>query len=72
MLGLGIGFFFSYLLSITPFPAGEFFRIDTFPVNFNPAHYLIGLFFGFLTTLFAGWFPSRKAAKIDPVAIIRG
>ncbi len=71
-LGLIIGFFFSYLLSITPFPAGEFFRIDTFPVNFNVAHYLIGLFFGFLTTLFAGWFPSRKAAKIDPVQIIRG
>lgn len=72
LLGLGIGFFFSYLLSVTPFPAGEFFRIDTFPVNFNPMHYLIGLFFGFLTTLFAGWFPSRKAARIDPVAIIRG
>lgn len=71
-LGLIIGFFFSYLLSITPFPAGEFFRIDTFPVNFNPVHYFIGLFFGFLTTLFAGWFPSRKAAKVDPVAIIRG
>lgn len=72
ILGMFIGFFFSYLLSITPFPAGEFFRIDTFPVNFNPAHYAIGLFFGFLTTLFAGWFPSRKAAKVDPVAIIRG
>lgn len=72
IFGMVIGFFFSYLLSITPFPAGEFFRIDTFPVNFNPAHYAIGLFFGFLTTLFAGWFPSRKAAKVDPVAIIRG
>lgn len=71
-LGLVIGFFVSYLLSITPFPAGEFFRIDTFPVNFKPEHYFIGLFFGFLTTLFAGWFPSRKAAKIDPVEIIRG
>lgn len=72
LLGLVIGFFFSYLLSRTPFPAGEFFRIDTFPVNFNPVHYIIGVFFGFLTTLFAGWFPSRKAAKVDPVAIIRG
>jgi len=71
-LGLFIGFFFSFLLSRTPFPAGEFFRIDTFPVNFNPVHYIIGIFFGFLTTLFAGWFPSRKAAKVDPVAIIRG
>lgn len=72
LCGLVIGFFISYLLSRTPFPAGEFFRIDTFPVNFNPMHYIIGIFFGFLTTLFAGWFPSRKAAKIDPVAIIRG
>lgn len=70
--GLFIGFFFSYLLSITPFPAGEFFRIDTFPVNFNPLHYIIGLFFGFLTTLFAGYFPSKRAAKVDPVRIIRG
>lgn len=72
LLGLIIGFFFSFLLSRAPFPAGEFFRVDTFPVNFNIAHYITGLFFGFLTTLFAGWFPSRKAAKIDPVAIIRG
>lgn len=72
VFGLFIGFFFSYLLSITPFPAGEFFRIDTFPVNFNPLHYIIGLFFGFLTTLFAGYFPSKRAAKVDPVRIIRG
>jgi lipoprotein-releasing system permease protein len=71
-LGLLIGFFFSYLLSITPFPAAEFFRIKTFPVNFKLAHYMIGLFFGFLTTLFAGYFPSKRAAKIDPVQIIRG
>lgn len=71
-LGLLIGFFFSYLLSITPFPAGEFFRIKTFPVNFKIAHYMIGLWFGFLTTLFAGYFPSRRAAKVDPVKIIRG
>ncbi len=71
-LGLLIGFFFSYLLSITPFPAGEFFRIDTFPVNFNPWHYASGLGFGFLTTLFAGYFPSKRASKVDPVKIIRG
>lgn len=72
LLGLVIGFFISYLLSITPFPAGEFFRIKTFPVNFNPVHYLTGVMFGFLTTLFAGYFPSKRASKIDPVSIIRG
>jgi lipoprotein-releasing system permease protein len=72
LLGLVIGFFISYLLSITPFPAGEFFRIKTFPVNFNPIHYVTGVMFGFLTTLFAGYFPSKRASKIDPVSIIRG
>ena len=72
LLGLVIGFFVSYLLSITPFPAGEFFRLSTFPVNFNPLHYVTGVFFGFLTTLFAGYFPSKRAAKVDPVQIIRG
>jgi len=72
LLGLCIGWFFSYLLSITPFPEATFFRIKTFPVNFRPVHYAFGILFGFLTTLFAGYFPSRKAAKIDPVQIIRG
>ena len=71
-LGLGVGFLFSYLLSITPFPEGTFFRIATFPVNFLPEHYIMGVLFGFLTTLFAGYFPSRKASRIDPVRIIRG
>jgi lipoprotein-releasing system permease protein len=72
LLGLIIGFCVSYLLSITPFPAGDFIRMDTFPVNFSPLHYFFGVFFGFLTTLFAGYFPSRRASKIDPVEIIRG
>ncbi|HYD23031.1 MAG TPA: FtsX-like permease family protein [Flavipsychrobacter sp.] len=72
LLGLLIGFFFSYLLSKAPFPAASFFRIKTFPVNFKAVHYIAGLLFGFLTTLFAGYFPSKRAAKIDPVQIIRG
>jgi lipoprotein-releasing system permease protein len=71
-LGLALGFFVSYLLSITPFPAGDVIRLKTFPVNFMPLHYATGLFFGFLTTLFAGYFPSRRASRIDPVQIIRG
>jgi len=72
IVGLGIGYGVSYLLSITPFPEGTFFRIKTFPVNFKLIHYTTGLFFGFLTTLLAGYFPSKRAARIDPVQIIRG
>ncbi len=72
VIGLLIGWVVSYLLSRTPFPAGEVVRMSTFPVNFKLFHYMAGLFFGFLTTLFAGYFPSKRAAKVDPVQIIRG
>lgn len=72
LLGIMIGFVFSYLISLLPFPEGSFLRIKTFPVNFKPIHYGVGLLFGFLTTLFAGYFPAKKAASVDPVQIIRG
>lgn len=72
IVGLLIGWLVSFLLSRTPFPAGEVVRMSTFPVNFKLFHYASGLFFGFLTTLFAGYFPSKRAAKVDPVKIIRG
>lgn len=72
LLGLVFGGFFSYLISVTPFPSGTGFNIKTFPVLFEPKFYALGLVFGFLTTLFAGWFPARRASKVDPVEIIRG
>jgi len=71
-LGLLIGFSLSYLLSITPFDAGDFLAVKTFPVIFNIKYYLMGLGFGVITTILAGYMPARKASKIDPVAILRG
>lgn len=71
-LGLLIGFSLSYLLSITPFDAGDFLAVKTFPVIFNIKYYFMGLAFGVVTTILAGYMPARKAAKIDPVAILRG
>ncbi|MBO0933250.1 ABC transporter permease [Fibrella aquatilis] len=72
LLGLGIGFGLSYLLSITPFDTGNMISLKTFPVIFAPKYYVMGLLFGVITTLLAGYFPSRKASKVDPVAILRG
>jgi lipoprotein-releasing system permease protein len=72
LLGLGIGFGLSYLLSITPFDAGDFLSIKTFPVIFAAKYYIMGLLFGVVTTILAGYFPSRKAAQVDPVSILRG
>jgi lipoprotein-releasing system permease protein len=72
LLGISIGYGCCRLLDMVPFPAGEFLRVDTLPVNFDPKYYVAGVFFGLITTLFAGYFPAKKAAKIDPVQIIRG
>ena len=70
--GLMIGFLLSYLISKAPFNGGDFISLEHFPVNFDPKYYIIGIVFGVATTSVAGYMPSRKAAKIDPIEILRG
>lgn len=72
LLGILIGFGLSYSVSVMPFDAGDFLDIKTFPVVFQGEYYAMGMAFGVITTLLAGYFPARKASKIDPVAILRG
>lgn len=72
VLGLLLGFTGSYLISIAPFETEALPTIKTFPVNFSISFYLIGTVFALFSTFMAGVFPSRRAAKIDPVEIIRG
>lgn len=70
--GLLLGFSLSYLLSRVPFPANDEISMKYFPVLFKPQHYGFGILFGVLTTFIAGFAPSIKASRIDPVAILRG
>jgi lipoprotein-releasing system permease protein len=71
--GIMLGFFLSYSLSRVPFPANNnFISLKYFPVIFNPSHYVFGIVFGVITTFIAGFMPSLKASRIDPVAILRG
>jgi len=46
--------------------------VKTYPINYSPTFYVIGGVFSIVTTYLAGYFPARKASKIDPVIIIRG
>ncbi len=70
--GILLGFILSYMLSRVPFPSNDFIGLKYFPVIFNPKHYIFGIVFGVITTFVAGFMPSLKASRIDPVAILRG
>lgn len=72
VLGLIIGYAVSVLISHVPMEFEALPTIKTYPVNFDPMFYLIGIIFALVSTFLAGYLPSRKAAKIDPVEIIRG
>ena len=72
LLGLLFGFSLSLVIDQIPFNTAALPTIKTYPVNYNPKFYIIGIVFSLVTTYFAGFFPARKASKVDPVIIIRG
>jgi lipoprotein-releasing system permease protein len=70
--GLLFGLGASYLIDQIPFTTASLPTITTYPVNYSSTLYITGAVFSVITTFMAGWFPSRKASRIDPVIIIRG
>jgi lipoprotein-releasing system permease protein len=70
--GLGFGYILSAIIDQIPFNTPALPTIKTYPVNYNPKYYIIGIIFSLVTTWLAGFFPARKASKIDPVIIVRG
>ncbi|MBI2258381.1 MAG: ABC transporter permease [Flavobacteriia bacterium] len=70
--GLLFGFSLSAIIDNIPFNTAALPTVTTFPVDYNPKYYIIASLFSVFTTYFAGYFPAKKAGKIDPVVIIRG
>jgi len=69
VIGLMIGFSLTYMVSKVYLGNGP---LKYLPMSFYPPHYVEALMFGVLTTIAAGFFPARKASRVDPVTIIRG
>ncbi|MFC4873472.1 ABC transporter permease [Negadavirga shengliensis] len=72
ILGLAFGFLLSYATSKAPFESDVIVTMDHLPMSFDPVYYISGITFGILTTSLSGFLPSRKAAKLDPISILRG
>ncbi len=72
VLGLLIGFGLANLIGTIPFQTEALPTVETYPINMNPLFFIIGFSFAMLSTFLAGYLPSKKAKKIDPVKIIRG
>ncbi|MEP3836734.1 MAG: FtsX-like permease family protein [Algibacter sp.] len=72
VLGLLIGFGLTSLIETIPFKTEALPTVETYPINKDPLYFIIGFSFAMLSTFLAGYLPSRKAKKIDPVKIIRG
>ncbi|NRD24621.1 ABC transporter permease [Winogradskyella litoriviva] len=72
ILGLLLGFGLASLIATIPFQTEALPTVDTYPINMNPLFFIIGFTFAMISTCLAGYLPSKKAKKIDPVKIIRG
>ncbi len=71
-LGILTGLGLAAVIDNVPFEQEFMPALKTLPVNYDVRYYIIGVSFALVTTLLAGYLPSRKAGKIDPVDIIRG
>jgi lipoprotein-releasing system permease protein len=72
VLGLLVGFGLTKFIGTIPFQTEALPTIETYPINMNPLFFVIGFSFAMISTFLAGYLPSKKAKKIDPVQIIRG
>ena len=72
IFGCGLGALLTYLISRIPVRVRGFFSTDHFVMEWTWRHYLAGIVIAFLAVLVASFFPSRRAARLAPVAVLRG
>lgn len=72
IIGLLLGYVVTLIVGSIPLNIGGFVTIKYLAFNRDPLFFVMAFGFGIIATSIAGYFPARKAAKVDPVNIIRG
>ena len=72
LLGWALGYGLTRLLGTIRFHIEGFVTATGFILHYSITHYLIAGGFALLSATFAAWLPARKAARLNPVDIIRG
>jgi lipoprotein-releasing system permease protein len=57
----------SYKIAV---PQEMYFGLQTLPLEVEPLNFLFAAFFAFIINIISGFYPARKAAKLDPVKAI--
>jgi lipoprotein-releasing system permease protein len=70
LVGWLLGFALMEVLGSLRFPVGG--EEETIPLDRTPRQYIIAAAASFVAGGIAAWLPSRKAARVDPVDILRG
>jgi lipoprotein-releasing system permease protein len=72
VLGCIAGAGLTYAISQIPLQIRGIFRADHFIVEWNWQHYAMAAGLAWISVFFASYFPSRRAAAVRPVNILRG
>jgi lipoprotein-releasing system permease protein len=72
VLGWGLGYGLSRILGALEFNAKWAIEMDGLPIAYDPLHYAIATAIAVAAAGVAAYLPARRAARLNPVDIIRG
>jgi lipoprotein-releasing system permease protein len=72
IIGCALGLCLTYLLSIVRFKAVGLVEIQQFILKWSVWHYVLASAIAMVSAVAAAYIPSRRAAKVNPVEIVRG
>lgn len=72
LLGWALGYGLVELLGTVELPSGGFMKTQGFVLYKTWKHYALSGGIAITVATFAGWIPSRRGARVNPVEIVRG